>query len=309
MHDALSSNLSGVHLDSVSAPDSPAVDSVATPVNNSLVPDVKIDVDYNEQESDARHEPAPIKLDKLENASIVPQSDTLPVLGTFFAWFDASSLPHARQDTISIALSSGVPPPPSGEAQDDIKMAEEKASAPSRDVEMSESSSKANGLPNGQTHESPVATPASPLPAVSSSETAVDSHPASSPYAINTNANNDDHDHDKPPPAKRARKYSDAERASLANVSISPLLCAVMGVLIRLFSSRSEDRYSTPSLRLTSSEWQRSYRASWSIDLLHGPVAFLVVHRSDAEEDEGCWSFPRPRRSPCTRHPSLSPSH
>ncbi|KAI0701725.1 Bromodomain-containing protein [Earliella scabrosa] len=46
VHDALSTNLNGVHLDSVSAPDSPAVDSVATPVNNSVVLDIKIDVDY-----------------------------------------------------------------------------------------------------------------------------------------------------------------------------------------------------------------------------------------------------------------------
>nr|VWO96631.1 Histone acetyltransferase [Ganoderma boninense] len=222
MHDALSSNLNGVHLESVSAPDSPAVDSVATPVNNSLVPDVKIHVDYNEQESDARHEPAPIKLNKLDNASIIPQLDTPPAPGTFITAFDASSPPYARQDTISIVPPSASPPPPPSEPQDDVKMAEENASAPGGDVEMSESSGKANGLPNGQTHESPVATPASPLPAVSSSETAVDSNPASSPYAINTNANNDDDDHDKPPPAKRARKYSDAERASLANTGTPP---------------------------------------------------------------------------------------
>ena len=105
-------------------------------------------------------------------------------------------------------------------------MAEENPSAIGGDVEMSESSGKANGLPNGQTHESPPATPVSPsLPAaVSSSETAVDSHPASSPYANNTNANNDDDHDDKPPPAKRARKYSDADRASLAHVSTFLLL-------------------------------------------------------------------------------------
>ena len=42
MQDALSTNLNGVHLD-----------SVATPVNNSLVPDIKIDVDSTE-DSDVR---------------------------------------------------------------------------------------------------------------------------------------------------------------------------------------------------------------------------------------------------------------
>lgn len=56
---------------------SPAADSPATPVSTAAVPDVKIDLDYPEQESDARHEPMPIKsidpIDKLDNASIVTQ--------------------------------------------------------------------------------------------------------------------------------------------------------------------------------------------------------------------------------------------
>ncbi|KAI0757215.1 Bromodomain-containing protein [Daedaleopsis nitida] len=224
MHDALSTNLNGVHLDSVSAPDSPAVDSVATPVNNSLVPDIKIDVDYQDQDSDVRHEPPPLKLDTLENASIVPQISTPVDPGTWQFVLDASTRVHVHQDSIPVAPPKGTPPPPPGELLEDVKMAEESADAPAADVEMSDTSGKANGLPNGQTHESPVATPVSPsLPAaVSSSETAVDSHAASSPYANNTNANNDDDDHDKPPPAKRARKYSDAERASLANTGTPP---------------------------------------------------------------------------------------
>jgi hypothetical protein len=40
---------------------SPATDSPPTPVSNSVVPDVKIDMDFQEQESDVRHEPLPIK--------------------------------------------------------------------------------------------------------------------------------------------------------------------------------------------------------------------------------------------------------
>lgn len=255
MHDALSTNLNGVHLDSVSAPDSPTVDSAATPVNHSLLTDdIKIDVDFTEQESDARHEPAPLKLEKLDALSTVPQLSTPVDPSACISAFDASFRAHGEQGSIPIAPPAGTPPPPTGELLPDVKMAEENAPVPGEDVEMSETSGKANGLPNGQTHESPIATPVSPsLPAaVSSSETAVDSHAASSPYN-NTNANNDDDDHDKPPPAKRARKYSDAERASLANVSTFCLLCATMGVLIYLFSSRSEDRYSTSSLRFTAS--------------------------------------------------------
>lgn len=79
-----------------------------------------------------------------------------------------------------------------------------------------------NGLTNGHTHESqshvPSPSPASVSPAVPSSENAVENLAASSPYPNNTNSN--EHVDDKPPPAKRARKYSDAEQASLANVSL-----------------------------------------------------------------------------------------
>lgn len=40
---------------------SPATDSPKTPVDIILAPDVKIDMDYQEQESDVRHEPLPVK--------------------------------------------------------------------------------------------------------------------------------------------------------------------------------------------------------------------------------------------------------
>ncbi|KAI0639197.1 Bromodomain-containing protein [Trametes polyzona] len=181
MTDALSATtlngaLPGPDPVSPSAPDSPAVDSVATPVNNSLVSDIKIDVDYTEQESDARHEPVPPKAEKLEDASVVPQVST-----------------PADPDSIPIDPPHGTPPPPQGELLADVKMAEENASAKGADVEMSDASGQANGLPNGQTS-----------------------------YANSVNANNDDNDDDKPPPAKRARKYSDAERASLANTATPP---------------------------------------------------------------------------------------
>jgi bromodomain-containing factor 1 len=40
---------------------SPDTASPPTPVSNSVVPDVKIDMDFQEQESDVRHEPLSIK--------------------------------------------------------------------------------------------------------------------------------------------------------------------------------------------------------------------------------------------------------
>ncbi|KAF9042100.1 hypothetical protein BJ165DRAFT_1485608 [Panaeolus papilionaceus] len=50
-------------------------DSPATPVSNVAAPDVKIDMDYQEQESDARHEPFPIKLidDQLDKGHVVTE--------------------------------------------------------------------------------------------------------------------------------------------------------------------------------------------------------------------------------------------
>lgn len=42
-------------------PDSPSVASPETPINVASAPNVKIDTDFNE-ESDARHEPIPLKL-------------------------------------------------------------------------------------------------------------------------------------------------------------------------------------------------------------------------------------------------------
>lgn len=73
-HDDLVTKLNGAqHVDDVA--DSPAIDSPATPVDNSVSLDVKIDVQSNDQEeSDVRHEPIPMKLDRAdESASIVPQ--------------------------------------------------------------------------------------------------------------------------------------------------------------------------------------------------------------------------------------------
>ncbi|PCH33446.1 Bromodomain-containing protein [Wolfiporia cocos MD-104 SS10] len=73
-------------------------------------------------------------------------------------------------------------------------------------------------LVNGHNHESP-APPTPTLPAVPSSQTAVDALAAPS---LTNNTTNEHDDDDKPPPAKRARKYSDAERASLANTGTPP---------------------------------------------------------------------------------------
>lgn len=184
--------------------DSPAVDSPATPVDNTTSPDIKIDVDYAATESDARHELVTVKMDTSEDASLQPQVGT-----------------PTDPATIPIAPPKGTPPPSTGQLLEDVRMAEEALPTEDSDVHMADidtdtKPSALNGLSNGHTVE---ATAPTSLPAVSSIETAVASTAPGSPYPNNTTS---DHDDDKPPPAKRARKYSDAERASLANTGTSP---------------------------------------------------------------------------------------
>ena len=73
-HDIKHSSLNGDHGD---AADSPAIDSPATPVDNTPTSDIKIDVEPIEHaESDVRHDPYPVRVDKLDNASTVPQVAT-----------------------------------------------------------------------------------------------------------------------------------------------------------------------------------------------------------------------------------------
>lgn len=87
MNDALTNGLNGVdaHPNGVSTDQQGAAvngngvqfDSPTTPISNSLTAsDLKIDMDMQEPESDVRHEPLPIKIDTLENASIAPQVGT-----------------------------------------------------------------------------------------------------------------------------------------------------------------------------------------------------------------------------------------
>ena len=64
----------------LSNPLSPATDSPNTPVSTLEVPDVKIDIDYTEQESDARNEPIPVK--PIETAPKPDDASTVPQVGT-----------------------------------------------------------------------------------------------------------------------------------------------------------------------------------------------------------------------------------
>lgn len=96
---------------------SPATDSPQTPVDSSLVPDVKIDMDYQEQESDVRHEPLPVKqLD--HHAKIEPDSSNYAVCCPSFTF-----------DLLSGTLPIPTPPDANGNGHlnghhDDVVMTE-----------------------------------------------------------------------------------------------------------------------------------------------------------------------------------------
>ena len=115
------------------------------------------------------------------------------------------------KDTIPIDPPKGTPPPPQGELLEDVKMSEAPAVPQAADVTMDEDDAP---TPNHVAASPAVNGASSPAPLVPSST--VESLDASSPYS-NVSPNDDDI---QPPPAKRARKHSDADQASLANVRL-----------------------------------------------------------------------------------------
>ncbi|KAG6885943.1 hypothetical protein C0993_007445 [Termitomyces sp. T159_Od127] len=154
---------------------SPSVESPATPISNTVAPDVKIDIDYQEQESDARHEPMPIKqLDSIEKLEDV--SSTVPQAGT-----------PLDPATIPVDPPKGTPPPPSGSLLEDVRMAEDSSVLAT----------------NGVNHDDIVMNDNTETPA-----TTPGFHADSSTADIST-PSYPPHEEDQPPPAKRARMESE----------------------------------------------------------------------------------------------------
>jgi len=186
---------------------SPAADSPDTPVSIIAAPDVKIEIDFQEQESDVRHEPIPTKLidavDRSDTASTIPQPGTPadPCMFPFCRIFQ--SLLIRLPATIPFHVPTGTPPPPPGELLEDVKLAEA-TSLPSSNEDI---------LMGDAATETPATTPGL-LP--DSSMATIELNGASTSYS-SPNERDDDHN---PPPAKRARMHSDADIASLAHVSL-----------------------------------------------------------------------------------------
>jgi bromodomain-containing factor 1 len=93
---------------------SPTTDDPETPVDTAAAPDVKIDMDYQEQESDVRHEPLPIKDIDHINKQHIDDASTVPQVTT-----------PCDPNSIPIHPPHGTPPPPPGELLEDVKMAEQ----------------------------------------------------------------------------------------------------------------------------------------------------------------------------------------
>ncbi|EIM92793.1 Bromodomain-containing protein [Stereum hirsutum FP-91666 SS1] len=173
-------------------PDSPMADSPATPVNTATSVAVKIN-------GDPPHDDEPFAI-KIENAKL-DASSTRPAVGT-----------PLDPDTIPIHPPNGTPPPSNGELLDDVRMAEQQQTTQetqeSQDTPMDEDPAPPNGHVNGNGNGT---TPAS-IPN-GSSPTAVDN-------AHDFPMNEDDDA--QPPPAKRARKSSDADMASAHTPATPP---------------------------------------------------------------------------------------
>jgi bromodomain-containing factor 1 len=177
----------GLHYDPTTDPDSPLADSPDTPINTVSDVAVKITSDVPEVESDVRHEPYQISLSKLDDASLPPQIDT-PIAP------DLTSPSH------------GTPPLSATHFLRDLSMVEE-------------DSQPQNGIPQHEDVEMGDAEP--PKSSFGGPAEADEQPPTQSSTGTPGSAVGDD-----APPAKRARKFSDADQASahqtVAHISHAP---------------------------------------------------------------------------------------
>ena len=183
---------------------SPATDSPATPLDTFAPPDVTIDIDYQEQESDVRHEPLPVKhfdtIDKLDN--VTPLGPSM---------FRSVHLPASLKFFFSISgtipIHAPTPPSPPGQLLDGVKIP------------------PTNGLVNGHSQDVVMGdtdsqTPAA-TPGISADFSMASLEGSTQSVARSYPDDSDDHE----PPAKRARVHSDADMASLTHVSFFYVNC------------------------------------------------------------------------------------
>ncbi|KAF8898359.1 Bromodomain-containing protein [Infundibulicybe gibba] len=185
--------------------------SPSTPISTVILADVKIDIDHQEQESDVRHEPLPLKtIDapaSVDDASVVPEPGT-PLDPSMLSFGSVSS-----PDSIPTHPPSGTPPPPE-QVLEDVKMTEVITPASNGingDIVMADAEVR-----------SPATSPG--LPA----DSPMESNPPSTSHTSPNDLPTQEDDEVKPPPAKRARMFSDADKASLSHSATPPPASAIV---------------------------------------------------------------------------------
>lgn len=172
--------------------------SPATPISNQVSVDEKIEVDFQEQESDARNEPLPLKSE--EDAGDITT-------------VDVSSVPLDKTDVDSSAFAFVV-----GRAFLNIDVDSIPPDTPMGTNEELSTPTPVNGV-NGVNGEHDVVmdehTPAT-TPGIFNDTNGISEDPSTAHTTPNDVLDDDDV---KPPPAKRPRMHSDADQASIAHVS------------------------------------------------------------------------------------------
>lgn len=175
--------------------------SPATPISNQVSVDEKIEVDFQEQESDARNEPLPLKSDEDAGDITAVDVSSVPLDQTDV---DSSAFAFVASRTIlNIDVDSIPPDTPMGTNE------ESSTPIPVNGI---------NGI-NGVNGEHDVVmdehTPAT-TPGIFNDTNGIIEDPSTAHTTPNDALDDDD---DKPPPAKRPRMHSDADQASIAHVS------------------------------------------------------------------------------------------
>lgn len=210
--------------------------------------------------------------------------------------------------SIDIDPPKGTPPPAPGQLLEDVKMSEENG-----DVPMTE------GGPNGHhvepqshpTKRSRSPSPVAQIPAASSSATVNSAVSYASPNEVSMQED----DGSVPPPAKRARTFSDLDQASVVHVSTIFSPYAVAGVLIWHPPTDSTHfpsfKVGDPTTRVGCfqfhqyhSHQRRNPRANphdiWSRHHQCRPIPLYPIHRTHTEKVQRR----RPIPSPCRPHRS-----
>jgi bromodomain-containing factor 1 len=188
-------------------------DSPPTPVSSNITSDAKFDIDF-QQESDARHEPLPIKnIDKIDRLDALPASPVDQGALYFHTRYSFILITESEDISATPPNRTPTPTPPA----EDIRMED----VPKEDAPKEEDIAMGAPTPSPSTMEVDTANGTTDSePSTQSIEPSVATEPSASFTTPNDYPSQPDDDSHGPPPAKRARKHSDADQASLAHVSV-----------------------------------------------------------------------------------------